>query len=153
MSTKSAFEESPQPELGETDSPVVNTFGTTVPRHLAGLVDNVVAMMVSVVCAKSLPASMPLAQGVVVFAVYLCYFAVFELAFSTTPGKIMNGLVIRDFGGGRCSARQAMIRTLFRLFEVNPLFLGFLPAAARIIWSRNHQRFGDKAAGTVVVFR
>ncbi|TWT75564.1 RDD family protein [Posidoniimonas polymericola] len=153
MSTDAPHEENFESELVEGDGPAVDTFGTTVPRHLAGLVDNVVAMMLSVVCAKALPNSMPLLQGVVVFAVYLVYFAFLELVFSTTPGKLMNGLVNRDFSGGRCSARQTMIRTLFRLLEVNPLLFGFLPAAASIIWSRNHQRFGDKVAGTVVVFR
>ncbi len=84
---------------------------------------------------------------------YLAYFLIFEALFCTTPAKFMNGLVVRDFHGGRCSFRQTLVRTLFRVLEVNPALLGFLPAAARIILFRNKQRFGDKAAGTVVVFR
>lgn len=65
----------------------------------------------------------------------------------------MNGLVVRDFSGGRSSFRQTLVRTLFRILEVTPAFLGLAPAAASIIWSRNKQRFGDKVAGTIVVFR
>ena len=127
--------------------------GTTMARHIAGVLDNVLAWFLSVVCAKQLPDSYIVWQLVVMVVAYLGYFLVFESVFCTTPAKFMNGLVIRDFRGGRCSIRQTLIRTLFRLLEVNPALLGFLPAAASIIWSRHKQRFGDKVAGTVVVFR
>ncbi|MCA9131453.1 MAG: RDD family protein, partial [Planctomycetales bacterium] len=71
----------------------------------------------------------------------------------TTPGKYFAGLTIRDFDGGRCSFRQTIVRTLFRVIEVNPILLGGIPAAASILWSRDKQRFGDKVARTVVVPR
>jgi uncharacterized RDD family membrane protein YckC len=41
----------------------------------------------------------------------------------------------------------------FRLIETNPLLLGAIPAAARIVMTRDKQRFGDKVADTIVVFR
>jgi uncharacterized RDD family membrane protein YckC len=134
-------------------SPVDSPQGTTMPRHIAGLLDNLVAFFVSVVCAKQLPDSQPALQIAVMVMSYLGYFFIFEALFSTTPAKFMNRLTIRDVNGGKCSLRQATIRTLFRILEVNPALFGFLPAAARIVLSKNKQRFGDKVAGTVVVFR
>ena len=84
---------------------------------------------------------------------YLAYYFVSKLLFSTTIAKFVNGLVVRNFDGGRPTFRQITIRTLMRLIEANPMLLGGLPAAARILWSRDKQRFGDKLAGTIVVRR
>ena len=39
------------------------------------------------------------------------------------PGKLLAGLVVVDMDGGRCSWQQIAVRTLTRLFEVNPLLL------------------------------
>lgn len=127
--------------------------GTTIPRHIAGVLDNLLAWFFSIVCAKFAPESYPGVQLTVAVLAYLGYFFVFEAVFCTTPAKFMHGLVVRDFAGGRCTIRQTLIRTLFRLIEVNPALLGALPAAACILWSRNKQRLGDRVAGTVVVMR
>ena len=133
--------------------PADSPHGTKMPRHLAGVVDNFFALFLAVIAAKQLPDSIVWMQVVAAVICYLGYFFGFESLFCTTPAKFMNGLVIRDFNGGRCTVRQTAIRTAFRILEVNPALLGFLPAAARIIWSRDCQRFGDRVAGTVVVFR
>lgn len=135
------------------DSPADSPEGTTIPRHIAAVLDNVLAMFLSVFVAKQFPDGEPLLQVIAMVAAYLAYYFVCELAFSSSPAKLMNGLVVRDFGGGRCTVRQTVIRTLMRLIEVNPLLLGGLPAAVSILWSRNKQRFGDKLARTVVVRR
>ncbi len=135
------------------DSPADSPQGTTIPRHIAGLLDNMLAWFLSIVCAKQLPDSLIALQILVAVSAYLGYFLLFESLFCTTPAKYMNGLVVRNFSGGRCTFRQTLVRTLFRVLEVNPALLGFLPAAASIIWSRNKHRFGDKVARTVVVFR
>ncbi|MGB7347274.1 MAG: RDD family protein [Pirellulaceae bacterium] len=127
--------------------------GTTVPRHIAAVLDNVLSLILAVVVAKQLPDDLPVLQVVALVTAYLAYYFVCESAFSSTPAKLMNGLVVRDFDGGRCSLRQTAIRTLMRMIEVNPVLLGGLPAAASILWSRNKQRFGDKIARTVVVRR
>jgi uncharacterized RDD family membrane protein YckC len=71
--------------------------------------------------------------------------------FSRTLGKFCMGLIVVQYDGRRCTWRQAIIRTLFRFVEVNPLLLGALPAAISIIGSRHRQRFGDKVARTIVV--
>lgn len=127
--------------------------GTTVPRHLAAVGDNVLAIVGSVIIMKQFPNSLVAIQVAAMVISYLAYYLFFETIFCTTPGKYFTGLTIRDFDGGRCSFRQALIRTLFRIIEVNPLVLGGLPAAACILWSRDKQRLGDKVAGTVVVPR
>lgn len=124
-----------------------------MPRHIAGVLDNLLAWFLSIVCAKQLHDSQQGSQLLVAVFAYLGYFPLFESLFGTTPAKFMNGLVVRDFNGGRCTFRQTLIRTLFRVLEVNPALFGLLPAAASIIWSRHKQRFGDKVARTVVVFR
>ena len=43
------------------------------------------------------------------------------------------------------------MRTLLRLFEVNPLLLGGIPAAIAVLCSKNRQRLGDMLAGTYVI--
>lgn len=134
-------------------APADSPQGTTIPRHIAAVLDNVLAMLFAVVAAKQLPDRQLALQVGVMVVVYLAYYFLCEIAFSTTPAKFMNGLAVRDFDGGPCSFRQTAIRTLMRLIEVNPVLLGGLPAAASILWSRNKQRFGDKLAGTVVVRR
>ncbi len=148
-----AFDKETEKVGNKKSEPADSPQGTTMPRHIAGMLDNLIAWFLSIVCAKQLPDSNVGLQLFAAVVAYLAYFLISESLFCTTPAKFMNGLVIRDFHGGRCSFRQTLIRTLFRLLEVNPALLGFLPAAASIIWSRHKQRFGDKVAGTVVVFR
>lgn len=127
--------------------------GTTVLRHVAAIADNIVAMIASVLAAKQLPDSLPAMQVAALALCYLGYYLIFESLFSTTPAKYTTGLTVRDFNGGRCTFLQTLIRTLFRIVEVNPIILGGIPAAASILWSRDKQRFGDKVARTVVVPR
>ncbi|MCP3963087.1 MAG: hypothetical protein GY719_35050 [bacterium] len=45
------------------------------------------------------------------------------------------------------------MRTLLRVFEVNPLLFGSLPAGLLVAFTKKHQRLGDSLAGTVVVPR
>jgi uncharacterized RDD family membrane protein YckC len=131
---------------------VLSTTDTVRARHLAALMDNVLAMVVAVFAAKSIDDSRPILQAVALALVFFGYYLLFELLFSRTPGKFVTGLVVVDLEGRRCSWRQTLIRTVFRVLEVNPLFLGGLPAAARIIFSEHHQRFGDRTAETLVVY-
>lgn len=129
----------------------ISTANTIVPRHVAAMVDNLAAMVLSAIAAKSLEA-FPVALPVTVLLVcYLGYYFVFEAWLSRTPGKYFTGLIVIRKDGGRISLRETAIRTAFRFLEVNPILLGALPAAASIVFSRHNQRFGDIAAGTIVV--
>lgn len=122
-----------------------------MPRHIAAIIDNILALLLAAVSAKQFPEDWFATHVAVATCVYLGYFFLFEMILGRTPGKFMTGLVVLDYSGIRCSPRQAAIRTAFRLIEVNPVVIGALPAAVLIILSRNKQRFGDLAAGTIVV--
>jgi uncharacterized RDD family membrane protein YckC len=82
---------------------------------------------------------------------YLGYFFLSEALWSRTPGKYLQGFVVVDPSGGRCGWRRALLRTLLRVVEANPLLLGGLPAGIAILASERNQRLGDLAAGTLVV--
>jgi uncharacterized RDD family membrane protein YckC len=125
--------------------------GPIVPRYIAALVDEVVAFLLGILAAKSLPNSLPILQFIAAVAVVLGYFFLSEWFFSRTPGKFMAGLKVLRKNGEPITARQSLIRTLFRIIEVNPFLLGALPAAICIIFSKKRQRLGDMIAGTVVV--
>ena len=66
-----------------------------MPRHIAGLLDNLPAWLLSMVCAKQFPNSNAGLQVGAAILAYLAYFLVFESLFSTTQAKFMNGLVTR----------------------------------------------------------
>ncbi|MFO0914579.1 MAG: RDD family protein [Pirellulales bacterium] len=133
--------------------PSVSPDGTTTARYIAAVFDSVLAAAITIVIVKQLPEEQLPLQFAAMATVYLGYFFAFETTWSTTPGKLVTGLKVLSFDGSRCSTKQILIRTLFRLLEVNPLLLGGLPAAVRIVCTRDKQRFGDKFADTVVVFR
>jgi len=137
--------------IGETPAAAVSTVGTVVPRYIAALLDNILAMVVAVMAAKIVDRDVPLIQVPLLVGAYLGYYLVFEGLLSRTPGKILMGLIVIQLDGRPCTRRQVLVRTAFRLLEVNPIVLGGTPAAISIIWTRNHQRIGDKAAGTIVV--
>jgi uncharacterized RDD family membrane protein YckC len=136
--------------LDDTPRPP-STANTVVPRYIAALLDNCVAMLLAVVGAKSVSSDLPLTQFALCIVVYLGYYFAFETLLARTPGKLLTGLIVVDVHGEKCSAGQSAIRTLFRILEVNPLLFGALPAAFSIIFFRHHQRIGDKLAKTFVV--
>ena len=132
-------------------APAVAASNTVVPRYIAATIDNLIAMILAVLAAKSIYEDLAILQLAAAVAAYLGYYLLFEAATGRTPGKLSTGLIVIQFDGRRCSWRQALVRTAFRLLEVNPALLGALPAAVCIVVSKDHQRFGDRVAGTVVV--
>ena len=138
-----------------TDSPehvpAISTTGTVVPRHIAALIDNTVAMLLAVVVAKTIDEQWRIAQFIVALIVYLGYYLLSEGLVARSPGKLLTGLIVTQFNGEPCTWRQTIIRTCLRVLEVNPLLLGFIPAAVCILFSRHHQRIGDRIARTIVV--
>jgi len=90
-------------------------------------------------------------EGLFFIFIYLAYFVVLEALWSRTLGKFVQGLVVRKLDGNRCDWTAALIRGFLRVFEVNPLLLGGLPAGLVIIASERKQRIGDMLAGTIVV--
>lgn len=122
-------------------------------RIFAFIIDNLIACLLAILLVGNLHSENAFVSGTVLALGYLSYFFVFEVTFARTPGKFLQGLVVRDINGSRCSAGQILIRTLTRIFEANPILFGGLPAGLAIASSREKQRVGDTLAGTVVVSR
>jgi uncharacterized RDD family membrane protein YckC len=133
--------------------PAVSPVGTNLPRHMAAILDVMLTAILGVLIAQQFPEEWLVPQAICLIVFYVAYFMFFEIVFGTTPGKWLLGLKVLSFDGTRCTPKQVTIRTLFRLIETNPLLLGAIPAAARIVMTRDKQRFGDKVADTIVVFR
>lgn len=121
------------------------------PRIIAFVLDNLLATVAAFLAVAALKPQNPyLAVGALCLA-YLGYFFLCEALWSRTPGKHLQGLVVVDPSGGRCGWRRALVRTLLRVVEANPLLFGGIPAGVAILVSKRNQRLGDLAAGTLVV--
>ena len=123
------------------------------PRIIAFIIDNFIACLLSFLVVGAIHSDNSVLSGTVLCLTYLLYFFVFELVWGRTPGKFFQGLVVRDINGGRCNAKQILLRTVARILEANPILLGGIPAGIAVISSANKQRIGDSLAGTVVVSR
>lgn len=84
-----------------------------------------------------------------VFAVNFGYFILFEgLWKGQTPGKKLAQIRVIEANGQPVGWSSVFIRNLLRIVDELPLvFLGILP----MIIDKNERRFGDLAAGTLVI--
>lgn len=120
-------------------------------RIIAFIIDNLCACLISVLVVGLIQTDNSIVGGTVLCLTYLFYFFIFEMLWSRTPGKFMQGLVVRNIDGTRCNLKSHLIRTLTRILEANPILLGGIPAGIAIISSTRKQRIGDSLAGAVVV--
>ncbi|MCX7357016.1 MAG: RDD family protein [Alphaproteobacteria bacterium] len=81
----------------------------------------------------------------------LLYFPVLEGFWGRSLGKLVSGLKIVDKNGRVPGLGRAVVRTLFRLVEVNPFLVGGVPAGIVLLCSKRKQRLGDMVAGTYVL--
>jgi uncharacterized RDD family membrane protein YckC len=87
---------------------------------------------------------------VAVFLVQFAYDVLFEtLASGRTPGKRWTGLRVVKLGGAPVGFLASALRNLLRIVDALPGF--YLVGMLAILFTRNNQRLGDLAAGTVVV--
>ena len=122
-------------------------------RIIAFIIDNLLACFISILTAGLIHTENAILTVTTVSVTYLAYFFLFELLWSRTPGKFMQGLVVRNIDGARCNPKSHLIRTLARILEANPILLGGIPAGLAIFSSPKKQRMGDAMAGTVVISR
>jgi uncharacterized RDD family membrane protein YckC len=120
-------------------------------RVIAFFIDNLIACLAAVLLVGAIGSENPIVSVTVLSFIYLFYFFGFEAVWSRTPGKFLQGLVVRKLDGSRCDLRGTFIRTVARILEANPILLGGIPAGIVIIASERKQRLGDLMAGTVVV--
>jgi uncharacterized RDD family membrane protein YckC len=145
------YASSPMPLSEPPPSPLVGV--ASKARFFAMVIDNLAAAATAMVAASSLPEAFGSGLvGVAVF-VYLAYYFVQETLWATTLGKLLLGLTIVKLDGTPHTGRGAAWRTIARLIEVNPIFLGALPGGLAVAFSKHHQRFGDMLAGSIVIER
>ena len=126
-------------------------------RFVALLVDTllqVLAFALLIVAARRspTPAASPRARSwrVAVFALLFVYPVAFELAAGgRTPGKRWSSLRVVCDDGSPVTFRASALRNLLRLVDILPGL--YLVGAVAIFATRNNQRLGDLAAGTLVV--
>src|SRR5437867_1609951 len=94
------------------------------PRIGAVLLDNAIASLVSFIIAAGTPGLPITARGIALATIYLVYFLVPEAIWSATLGKVIFGLRVCRADGSVAGWREAAIRTVFRVVEVNPVLFG-----------------------------
>jgi uncharacterized RDD family membrane protein YckC len=127
-------------------------FSIVVRRWLGAWVDFLVLLSFLVVPDYVLGNETYRATLFVWVGLVLAYFPVMEAAFGKSIGKFVTGTRVVNAAGDRPSLMQTVVRTLFRLIEVNPVLVGGLPAGIAVVASRHKQRIGDMAANTFVLF-
>jgi len=80
-----------------------------------------------------------------IFLLIGCYFCFCEWLFGGTPGKLWSGIRVVTLAGHPITIQQAAIRTLLRPVD---FFLGI--GFFSVVVTPAHQRWGDRAANTVV---
>jgi uncharacterized RDD family membrane protein YckC len=110
----------------------------------------IVALTIGVFSALILLPGMAALALLSVFLVNYGYFTYFEWKWNgQTPGKRAMDLRVIDARGMNIDLFQALIRNLFRVIDMTPLFYAFGGIAALL--NPNQKRLGDWAAGTLVV--
>jgi uncharacterized RDD family membrane protein YckC len=66
-------------------------------------------------------------------------------------GKLASGNIVVNESGRIPRLGQTVVRTVLRLLEVNPFFVGGMPAGIVALMSRSKQRLGDMLASTYVI--
>ncbi len=108
----------------------------------------VVVLLALAALAGDLPVAIVGSFAVLVF--YIGYNVVFEvLGGGRTIGKRAAGLRVVSDGGAAVGLRRSLIRNILLLVEGLTLF--YVPAMISVLASRNNQRLGDHAGGTLVV--
>jgi uncharacterized RDD family membrane protein YckC len=91
------------------------------------------------------------APALVSFLAVAVYFIGMEKLFGGTVGKLVLGLRVVTLDLHPISWSQSLIRNLLRIVDFLPFF--YIVGAIAIWMSKDHQRLGDRVAGTVIVKR
>jgi uncharacterized RDD family membrane protein YckC len=141
-------------DMAQTSSETPELIGCmNLDRFFAAQIDNLPAVILALIAGARFGSFDPIITWTAVVVAYFGYYLLSETLFGNTFGKWSMGLCIRTLNGEKCTVGKAVIRSLLRLVEVNPVVLGALPAGTAMFFSKRRQRFGDMLAGTVVLRR
>lgn len=88
----------------------------------------------------------------VAWPVLFCvYFSLLEGIFGNTLGKLILRIAVVDSNGLPPGIPRALLRTIARIIDTNPVLFGGLPGAIAFGLSKHHQRLGDMLAKTYVI--
>jgi uncharacterized RDD family membrane protein YckC len=124
-------------------------------RFMALLIDYLiggVAIVIAILAALALGGELAgtIVSVTAILAINVLYFTLFEVfGGGRTLGKRVTGLRVVTDGGGQVGLRASLIRNIIRVLEVG--VLAYAPAIVSVLATRNNQRLGDLAAGTLVV--
>jgi uncharacterized RDD family membrane protein YckC len=123
-------------------------------RFLARLLDSVLQLIVIIALAAVAGALhngwVQALVNVLNFVAFFAYDIAFEIfASGRSIGKRAAGLRVVRTGGQAVGLGSSLIRNVLRLIDLLPSF--YLVGALLIVVSRDNQRLGDMAAGTIVV--
>src|SRR4051794_3983715 len=124
-------------------------------RFMALLIDYLiggVAVTIAILAALAIGGDVAatIVSVTAILAINVVYFTVFEVfGGGRTVGKRATGLRVVSDGGGQVGLRASLIRNIIRLLEF--AFLFYTPAVISVLATKNNQRLGDLAAGTLVV--
>jgi uncharacterized RDD family membrane protein YckC len=115
--------------------------------YLIGGIAYTIAILATLALGGGLAAT--IVSVTAVLAINVGYFVLFEVfGGGRTLGKRATGLRVVTDGGGQVGLRASLIRNIIRLVELS---LAYLPALVSVLATKNNQRLGDLAAGTLVV--
>ncbi|HWK29396.1 MAG TPA: RDD family protein [Solirubrobacter sp.] len=123
-------------------------------RFMALLIDSligyaVLAALIAIAAVAGGDLAVAIVAATAVLAVNVVYFVVFEVwGGGRTIGHRATGLRVVTTGGAQVGLRASLIRNVIRLVELTLLYV---PAVVSVLATRNNQRLGDLAAGTLVI--
>jgi uncharacterized RDD family membrane protein YckC len=124
-------------------------------RFMALLIDYLiggVVYLVAILAALSLAGdrAATIVAVTAILGINVVYFVLFEVfGGGRTLGKRATGLRVVTDGGGQVGLRASLIRNIIRVLELGAL--AYTPAIVSVLSTKNNQRLGDLAAGTLVV--
>jgi uncharacterized RDD family membrane protein YckC len=150
-------------ELLDTTRPIETPEGVAfelelagpIPRLYAALIDLFLRGLVMVLAAIPIGFLGNVGVGFYLIGIFLLVWAYpifFEMYWSgTTPGKRLMGIEVRNDDGTPVSWSSSVVRNLLRVIDFLPIL--WVTGIGFIAGSRNFQRLGDIAAGTIVCYR